>query len=196
MSLQLSRLEAFLEEIERYLLSQEVFWPLDARGAKRDPSQTRLTVGNVLLLQDSLGAAEGDMTASEVTRWRRCRDAWGAVLLTWRSAVEKKAARELRARLRLWEAYLEDIEQGQRDRADYATEVRNRALACRLVDLLLPAGEMEPAIRELDALDRRLRAFFQFGGFVWPPYMRGMYPRDRFWFLYGQLQERSDATRI
>ena len=88
----LGRLEAFLDELEPYLLSQEVFWPLDAQYAKRDPSGPRLTVGNVLLLQDRIAAARSTLTVSEAARWRRCQDAWEAVLLTRRAALEKKSA--------------------------------------------------------------------------------------------------------
>jgi hypothetical protein len=186
----LQRLEAFLGELEPYLLSQEVFWASDAHGAGRDPSRPRMTAGSILLLQDRLSAGESSLTSSQRSRWHKCQHVWEAALLTWRAALERKAASELSVRLRLWRGYLEEAEQGEQDRANFATEVRNRVIADRLVEALLPPGQKELASQELGALDRRLRAAFQSGDFIWPRNLTAVYPRDRFWFLYGGPRER------
>jgi hypothetical protein len=168
-------LEAAFEVLEDYLKSPALYWPLDVKPPKGAPPYPQLTPGNVLLALRRLEAhdAVGDFSA----RLRAFRGQWGA---HWR----QKAAREAQARLRQWRNYLRETT----DRAPYYHyEVSERVILELLAEDL---GALPPGVAtDLAALDRLLRGAFQEGDFVWEAPLARAFPPDRFWFLYGTLQE-------
>lgn len=167
-------LEAGIPELNDYLLSQELYWPLTARGY----SLPRLTIGGLLLSLARLQAAGQRSVALEArldgVRSRR-RVAW-----------ETKAGREVRARCGLWQAYLADYRHSPEGHADaYPQEVRYRVM----LDLLLAELPSQPAQAELiSQLDGVLRANWIPGGFVWEDGLQAGFPRAAYWYLYGRLK--------
>lgn len=159
-------LENALPELQTYLLSDMLFYPLMH-------SLPRLTVGGLLLAQRRLHAYEDasplDLRLDTLrTKWRT---AWG-----------KKAAKELQTRLRLWGNYLNEYRQTA-DLSDYyAHEVRLRVMAGLLV------VELGAEPDELSALDQLLHSKFCSGEFVWDEALMREFSRDDFWFLYGELK--------
>jgi hypothetical protein len=161
-----------MESLEAYLLSDELFWPLQA-------SQPRLTVGGMLL-------------ASQRLRVRLSFGDWGSrvaqldrVRLKWRSAWERKAAREVHARLNLWQNFLDDIRRSESDAGMYSQQVECRVMLQLLRDeLTVPVPDLEA----VDALDRLFRTMWLPGVFVWDADLTGVFPEPAFWFLYGRLK--------
>lgn len=85
-------LEVAIPELKDYLLSDILFWPL---GAK----QPRLTIGGLLLAQRRLRAQHlGVQFHPKIAALRE----------KWHAAWERKAAKEVNARLDLWRNYLND----------------------------------------------------------------------------------------
>lgn len=166
----LSFLAAALPELQDYLLSDELYWPLGSVGA----SLPRLTLGGLLLALRRCGDE------------KFVRDA-DAVRYRWRAAWEAKARREAHSRLEQWKLFLEDLRQSREAHAqDYPGQVRVRVM----LDLLLADLPPLPAVSAaLDGLDRGLRAGFVPGEFLWENVLRSAFPQDTFWYLYGRLRD-------
>lgn len=152
-------LSAGVPELENYLLSTELYYPMG-----NDLPQ--LTLGGMLL---SLARAGGEAAKFE-TRIEAIRSKWQA-------AWDAKASREVRARSDLWMDYLEEYRDDPKSGARlYAQNVRYRAMLGLL-------GQ-----REHDS-DHFVRSIFKEGEFVWEKECAQNFQRDTFWYLFGTLQE-------
>jgi len=175
----LDYLEDSLTQLEPYLLSRELFWPLGG-------NKPRLTVGGILISLkriEALSQSNADQaTVSPLTAKLEL------VRTRWRVAWEQKCTRELRTRLELWQNYLGDYRITPESYADdYRNEVRLRVLAGLL------AGELpevpEESRMKLDSLDVLLRGRLLPGTFVWDTDLISAFPQDEFWYLYGTLKK-------
>ena len=176
----LNSLEEAVEEIESYLLSNDIIWARSGR-----PS---LSIGLISLNLRWLGPI---LESDDQTRLQSVESNLAAVRDRWRVAWERKAAAELRSRLNLWRGYLGDLEGRPGLGSSYPQEVRNRAIS---VDLLEAAGnqpETKALAASLDAVDSRFRENFQAGAFVWEQVPESAFPAEPFWFLYGRPRSRN-----
>ena len=166
--------EAGIPELGAYLLSDELYWPITARGYHLP----RLTIGGILLAKTRL-EARGERIASLVAGLEALRS-------KWRVAWETKAGREVQARMRLWGEYLSDYRQDPEGHADaYPHEVRYRVmLHLLLAELPAPPPERE----ELIHLDSLLHVNLMPGDFVWETELESGFPNEVYWYLYGQLK--------
>lgn len=167
-----------LPELEPYLLSQEVFWPLGA-------NHPRLTLGGLRLILrrlQSLAASPREQATLD-----RLATQVNVVHTRWRTAWEQKATRELRTRLTLWQNFLGDYRLNPENYADsYPHEVRLRVIITLLIqDLSAVPPETDALLASQDSL---LRVSLQAGGFVWEPTLQPSFPPDPFWYLYGTLK--------
>lgn len=167
-------LEAGVPELERYLLSDELYWPISARGY----NLPRLTIGGVLLTKQQL-EARGERIESLMAQLDGVRS-------KWRVAWETKASREFGARMRLWSNYLTDYRQNPEGHADaYPHEVRYRVM----LQLLMAEIHVQPSEQDtVSRLDGLLRANLTTGEFIWESDLQDGFPREVYWFLYGKLR--------
>jgi hypothetical protein len=181
-------LESGLVDLEGYLLSKELYWPVGAAPPPGDPPYPRLTLGNLLLSRARLGAR--NLTPAQQEQLERQDQKLKETRARWHSAWEGKAQHEYQVRLNLWRDFLNDYRQNPSGNTDrYAYEANRRVL----LDLLEPeAGTIPPAEREmLSGLDGLLRVVFVPGGFVWEPELQKAFPERKFWYLYGRLKDAS-----
>lgn len=166
--------QAALDELETYLLSNELYWQLSVPGV----SLSRLTLGNLLLTRLRI-QARGFLLPEQESRLEQIR--W-----RWQTAWEKKARHEFNSRLNLWKNYLEDyFESPSNYAADYPQEVRLRVILALLhQEISFPLPEEEALAR----LDARLRAAFIPGPFVWEADLSIAFPQQTWWYLYGRLK--------
>lgn len=178
-------LEAALPELEAYLLSADTYRQLDV--IYRGRSLPALSLGNVLLSRARLEAkrSQGQGVTSAGTMSEELFAKLEELRGRWASHWAGKAAQELRARLRLWQDYLEELGQDPIDHvSDYGYEVRQRAII-----ELLKTETAETVSAETDRLahlDDRLRLLTQPGPFVWEPDVQAAFPEPAYWFLYRQ----------
>ena len=167
-------LEAGIPELEHYLLSDELYWPVSARGY----DLPRLTIGGILLAKKRL-EARGERIEALPARLDAARS-------KWRVAWETKAGREVHARFGLWNNYLTDYRHNPEGHADaYPHEVSYRVM----LQLLLVELPSAPPEREaLFQLDNMLRQSFASGDFIWEAGLQPGFPREEYWFLYGKLK--------
>ena len=158
-----------LPQLQGYLLSNELYWPLNN-------SLPRLTIGSVLL-------ALARLEVTHPVEAQRFRVALEPTRARWRAAWEKKAAREMANRLRLWSQYLSDFQYAPDKAGLYPTEVRGRTI----LQLLLPEAPNAPEKATLVELDTILKTLLVPGKFIWEAAWQAAFPEAEFWFLYGKL---------
>jgi hypothetical protein len=180
----LSLLAIMLEEIEAFLLSEEIFWPLTAKS-KREASLPRLTLGAILLILDELKAQRADLTQTQSIQLEELRGQVERAQLKWPAAIERKAKREYRARLNLWKAYLQDIEQDPEMILDYAQEVRNRVIISRLSECIDRMASTETD-ESPHRLDQPIWSLTSPGDFIWDKRLMAVYPSEKYPYLYRQ----------
>jgi len=179
-------LDYALDELENYLLSDELFWPVTVRPSGGG-SFLKLTLGNLLLSLKKLEAlsAVRQLTPAQESELRRIQTAFEAVQRKWQVAWEAKAGREFKSRFDQWGNLLSDIKKDfERQAAYYPHEVRLRVL----LELLQPHTETNDIDGyELAPMDAFLRGMLKRDAFLWDPALKPGFPEDVYWFLYGRL---------
>jgi hypothetical protein len=175
-------LQAGNQEVETYLLSNELFWPLNASPAFGEPGYPKFTLGGFLYYEACARAMA--QSASQMAAMRKIEMDMNSSRTRWQVAWLRKASWELNSRLQQWGNVLQEIRLDPEEHRDYYRyEVRVRVLISLL---LADIKEIEPAQQErIDGLDILLRAFFHPGDFVWEPELADGFPRDPFWYLWG-----------
>lgn len=179
-------LQAGLQEVETYLLSNELFWPLNATASYGEPSYPKFTLGGFLFYEAC--AQSVVRSGSQNAAMRKIESELNTYRTRWQVAWIRKASWELKSRLRQWGNALTEIRLDPEEHSNYYRyEVRSRVL----ISLLLPEiKEIEPAHQEqLKGLDILLRALFKPGDFIWEPELSSSFPVDHFWYLWGLPKE-------
>ena len=181
----LTLVQTMLEEIEDYLLSTELFWPLNRSAPRGMPPFPRLTSGGLLLALDQLDVQSDEMTPAQIHARQKCHLQLERVTRKWSVAMEGKTAHELRSRLNLWSAYVSELIDQAEPPDHYAYEVRHRVMFERLIELASRHPQATSHVEAMSSVDTRLRTIFAPGEFLWDERLRARYPRTTFWFLYG-----------
>lgn len=176
-------LQAAVPELEDYLLSPVLFWPLNLRIGHPIPEDlTRLTLGNLLLTQARLKAfpwpeAQQATLTDLGQQIQQVRERWRA---NW----QKKATQEIPIRSNLWKQAVEEILETltPSSKTAWAYQVRHRAILHFLFYEVSEAGS--PYVASLATLDQRLRSARPLNGFLWEPEIQVAFPPETFWFLY------------
>ena len=178
-------LQAGLEEIERYLLSDDLFWSVSVVPSA-DVSYPNLTLGGLLLYQ--VYARVLAETSSQQVSYQKLENQLNSLRSHWRVAWERKATWEFEARLRQWGNVLKEIRSDPTENvAYYRYEVRIRVL---LALLRHEIPEVDTAYLEhLDNLDTILQALFEPGDFIWEQGFTSAFPKDVYWYLWGEPRE-------
>ena len=152
-------LSAGIPELENYLLSEVLYYPLSL-------SLPQLTLGGILLSLARMGTQAAQFEAQVA-----------AIRSKWRAAWDVKSSREGRARSELWLNYLAEYRSDPKSEARlYSQNVRYRAMLSLL-------GKSE------DDSDAFVKSVFREGKFVWEEDCAPNFSRETFWFLYGTLKE-------
>ena len=159
-----------LPQLQEYLLSNELYWPLRA-------TLPRLTPGALLLALTRL-----DAISSPTAAYKRAE--LDAIRAKWRTAWEQKSIQETRNRLKLWSASIDEWQSATGENlADYMGAVRHRTI----LQLLLDEIDAEKEQIQLRELDLFLQAHLKKSEFLWEKELQSAFPKDIFWFLYGKL---------
>lgn len=175
--------ETMAEEMDVYLPSEVLYWPL------MKPSMPRLTLGGYLMRQHRLIVLHDQLGKSDQARLRAFVDQFNALTANHIVRVEQKAEQELQARIRQWTEFLRDVrdDQAARSHAFYATGVETRAMMAALIDWLgVPPYRLNERVpAQLRLLDNQLKTNWQEGEFVWQEGWQKAYPLPEYWWLYG-----------
>jgi len=179
-------INAALEELQEYLVSDKLFWPLRGHAFSGSQAFSQLTLGGILLaLARSRARAITPESAVKVDSLESNVD---VIRDQWQAAWRDKTNWEFRSRLRQWGNYMDEIQRDlQEFGAYYNNEVRIRSV------LSLLSGQTnridEGDMSNLNKLDQRLYAQFVPGDFIWEEGLRGGFPKKEYWFLWGNLRK-------
>jgi len=178
-------LQAAAPELERYLFSEVLYYPLTSGSGRRLSGDTsRLTIGNILLAIKKLQA--DDLPPAEAGQLTTLLEQIEQVRTRWRTLWQKKVMQEIPNRLNLWRDYLERLSDStSTGSGDYRYNVRTRVI----LELLLDEVDDLPPQKEalLRSMDLKLKAMGTPGKFIWDEPLREVFPEDRFWYLYLQV---------
>ncbi len=171
----LTFLENALPEMEAYLFSEQIFWPMT--------SGSRLTIGMLILAQRKLSAVSDQPSMHSRME---CIDAFlEAFRSQWRTNWSNKASKEFDARLRQWDQALKEL-LAERD-FSLTPAFRHEVTWRVLLELLKEEMVVKPSaeqLQHLTGLDRRLKAAAKPGAFIWDDELVHVFPEEQFWFLY------------
>lgn len=175
-------LEAMAAEMDDYLRSEVLFWPMS------HPDLPRLTVGGYLMRQHRLLALPELLDTTEKARLEAAVGQFNEALVEKVVRFEQRAHQELHARLRQWSEHLRDMKRDATNRDFYATTAETRTMIEALIEKLkMPPYQLEPGVlEELGAYDNNLRKRWRTGEFIWPAGWEPAYPKREYWWLYGQ----------
>ena len=178
-------LEAGLANLDEYLYSDEVYWPLQAVSLPGAPPFPQLTLDGLLLAAARLQARNLDF--QDKARLVRLEDELQAHRSRRRVAWETKATRNFGARLTLWRNFLEELRDDPDAHADrYAYEVTRRVQLALLADDARGRSQAEDEL--LGLLDTVLQSLWVPGEFIWDAELEQGFDKSSFWFLYGHLE--------
>lgn len=182
----LKYIQAGLVDLEGYLLSKELYWPVGASAPAGETHYPRLTLGNLLLARARLSGRE--LSSEQRSEFDRLDKRVQEIRQQWQVAWGQKATREFSARLRLWRDFLNEYRKQPKANLDrYAYEV-NRRVTLQL--LSSETGEVPgEEVELLSGLDELLRAVFLPGQFVWDAELEASFPENIYWYLYGMPKE-------
>jgi hypothetical protein len=176
----LDYLQAGISELEPYLLSKSLFWPLNSIGS----STPRLTIGGLLFaLQRS---RTSQLTSQQNSVLLKSDNTLTSVRSRWQSAWGRRSQQEFLSRLRQWKNYINDLMKNLYEHTPYYnSEIRLRVF----LSLLTP--EMNPPdsvyLEMLDDLDDALKSIFVPGEFIWDQALESAFARETYWYLWGHL---------
>lgn len=187
LELSLEIAEAMAAEFEDYLSSDDLYRQLVVKTAVGDQIP-KMSAGSLLeILQDLSRAAEtGRLTTGQADRLGELSDTIEQLTRRYASLYHQKLARELKSQIDSWRWFLQDCRDDlSHCREDYPFEVRIRNRIAILVDAL---GDRTPAdqISRLERLDQTLQGVLTPSEFILDRSLQDRYPRDRYWWLYGQ----------
>lgn len=183
-------LEAMAADMDDYLQSISLFWPLGK------PSLPKLTLGGYLMRQHRLTILRDLLDEGEQARLDRAIDQFNAALDEKVVRFEQRAHEELHARLRQWSEYLKEMPRESLRIGDYyASAVDARLMIAALLEKLsLPPYQLdENVVEETGVYDRVLRNYWAPGDFVLPAEWKPAYPQADYWWLYGHPRTGDQA---
>lgn len=181
----LGYLETAVELLQKYLLSDEIYWKMNASSPPGEPSYPSLTLGALLLSRKRIEI--WPLSSSQEARKLRIQSAIDRVRMKWRTAWAIKSREEFRSRLDLWGNYLEELRKEPELNIDrYPYEVTRRVM---LNLLSAEADTIPPAQAQmLVGLDLVLDGLMVPGDFIWDKVLADGFARSEYPYLYFHLK--------
>lgn len=180
----LAVLEAIASGLPAYLASDVTWWDMGRSG------MPLLTIGGYLMRRRRLLALGHLLLASEIEAMRAINSTFDDVVSREVVHFEDRALAEVGSRLREWTVYLRDLAVSHRlaaDTARYGFLADTRVVIGELVDKLgeRPFHLPDHVTTDIAKLDKRLKARWTPGEFIWAPIWTPAYPPAAYWWLYG-----------
>jgi len=187
-------LEAGASELQDYLLSDELFWPVHAIPHAAETHELRLTNGNLLLSMARLGVVE--LSPQDRQRYEEFAAACEHTRTCWRANWQMKSQKEFQSRFRTWRNFLSELissivrrSSGPDETANwqqqYVSQVRLRVILQLLVEDNPNLEGKEVLFTDLDG---RMQSLMVRGQFLWDEVYRQRFPEQNYWFLYSGLR--------
>ena len=177
--------EAMAAELTDYLLGDRLFRQIVVQSPL-GTQQPKMTLGGVLSRLQLLQFRSAALAPEERTRVERLASAVDEARRTYRAPWESFLRKEIKSNLDSWRWYMDECFRRGGCASTYPAEVRARVRLALLFDEAVSARfDILAEQGHLRRLDSQLRNVWRDGAFLLDPSLRGLYPADRFWRLYG-----------
>jgi len=187
-------LEAGASELQDYLLSDELFWPVHAIPHAAETHELRLTNGNLLLSMARLGVVE--LSPQDRQRYKEFAAACEQTRTRWCANWQMKSQKEFQSRFRTWRNFLSELisslvrrssspDETANWQQQYVSQVRLRVILQLLVE---DTPNLEGKEMLFADLDGRMQSLMVRGQFLWEEVYRQRFPEQNYWFLYSGLR--------
>ncbi len=182
----LTELEQMAERLQDYVLGDRLYLPL-AAGYSRSSTLPQLSAGTLLLRRRRLMRLRSSLSKSQHSRLSAALQQHDAVQREWTLHYERKLKGEVPARLKQMYAFFRDCQENPGGCASaYPPEALRRTI---VQEILFAMDEFGYYKRELmssvERMDIALRRLLHADRFIWSARLESLYPRQDFWWLYG-----------
>jgi hypothetical protein len=186
-------LDSGIEILEQYLLSDEVFWPVNVSPPEGEPAYPLLTLDGLLLARARLTSRR--ITPDQLYKVERVYSKLELDRLKWKVAWEEKASKCYQVRARMWRTFIQEYQDNPQENADrYNYEVRLRVMLELLKTEILQPPTVDTGL--LKSLDGYLKSILVYTEFIWDEDIQAGFPETDYWFLYGKLPPLSRNNKI
>ena len=179
------------DKLRDYLLGDALYGPVGG-GFLRGSGSPQLTIGAFLLRRRRLVLLRDAIEAAAQAQLDATIDQHDTIQREWTLHYEKKLRQEAGSRLKLLAAFIRDCGERPRDCAGtYPVEAMRRTITQEiLLGLDELAYDKRECLAEAGHIDAGLRRHLKVCPFIWSPQLEPVYPRAKFWWLYGKPAAR------
>ena len=177
--------EAMASELSDYLLDDRLFRQIVVQ-VPLGTQQPKMTLGGLLSRLQMLQFRAAALEPAERSRVEQVAAAVDQARRTYRASWASFVRKEIKSNLDSWRWYMDECFRRGGCASTYPAEVRARVRLALLLTEATGAGfEILAEQGHLRRLDSQLRNVWRDGAFLLDPGLRGLYPADSFWWLYG-----------
>lgn len=180
----LKELAKMSDTIGRYVLSDDLY--LSVGGMFGNFPQ--MTFGAVLLRIRRLNHFRSELSSVQSATLDKAIAQYDEVRSEWTVHYEKKMNSEVVSRLKSMDEFFRECQESARAcQSGYPVEALRRTIVQEvIIALKADALDTHAAITACHRIDSPLRRWVIPGDFIWAESLAPVYPRDTFWWLYGQ----------
>ena len=183
-------LEEMASNMEAYLDHDTLNWTIPR------VNMPKLTIGGYLMRQHRLKILAEQLEPQDQTRLKVAIQTYDNALVERVVRFENRANKELHTRIGEWMGHMREMGNRILSEANYyAGIVDTRVVISALIDQLQvrPFQLEEGIVSQVNALDKNLQARLDDQPFIWDPVWQPVYPREKYWWLYGCPKHISSA---
>ena len=182
----LDELERMVERLGDYLLGDAMYLPVGG-GFFRGASTPQMTIGALLLRRRRLTRLRAKLKRKDGSRLDEALTQHERLQREWTLHYEKKLQREVPMRLKLMAGFFRECSENPRDCAGaYPVEALRRTIVQEILIAMEEFGcDKRESAAAVGQADQALRRLLQAGEFIWSPMLEMVYPKAKFWWLYG-----------
>lgn len=175
--------EAMVEELEDYIVGNELYRTVIARTPEGTRKMT-MSGGGLLSRLRRLAAERDTLPPDMQQRIDAVTKSAEAIIYSLRTRFNERLAREMKARLDTLGWFLDEYNDDRaRIHANYPYEIRNRQ---RIEEIMRRLGDQAPPdlIARLRSIDSRIRQVTHPSPFIWSERLALAFPQHPYWYLY------------
>jgi len=177
------------ETLQHYVLSDMLYMSIEG-GLFGSRDMPQITMGAFLLRLRRLNQFRDEMNGVQQATLDKAIAQHNAVRNEWTVHYEQKMEREAESRLKLLAEFFRDCRDNVKECSDaYRVEALKRTIVQELVMALDEQGYESQAVKSrVYHTDKELRGWVTDGEFIWSDKLMSVYPKERFWWLYGRVE--------
>lgn len=182
-SVDLAVVREMASEFQNYIMNDEVYYTLLIRTRQGD-ERFQCSGGDLLARLQKLQAQFDQLSAEQQHELGQLRRQLDQSMADFRTRFHGLLEREVKARLNSLKWFLDECQQDRKQcRVSYPFEIRNRHRVDAVWEILSDAPP-EAMRHQIEEIDRRIRDITSPAEFVWDDHIKGIYPREKYWYLY------------